>query len=117
MGRCIRCGKIYCNCPTDGICNECALKMSQSSSTTQIATNNPCGITVEDIDKWKVRVECMLSSGAGQAIGLGYVQVNTMYSYVLSMWNYRNTPCMFSQFIPQIQSFMQLLDINNLCAP
>ena len=116
MGRCTVCGKIYCSCPSDGICNDCATRMNAGySSRPAVVVGSPCNTTAEDIARWKKRCECMLAQGVGIPLGISQAQVNTIYSYVMSAHNYRNTPCMFAQFIPQIESFMQLLDVNGLC--
>jgi hypothetical protein len=108
MGRCIKCGITYCTCPADGICDTCA---SKEFTKSQNGVNTiQCGVTETDIQIWKARIEC----AADTQVGMTPQGVNVR-SYIISAWNYRNNPCMFYQYLPLIRSYIQLLDINNIC--
>lgn len=112
MGRCIKCGLIYCSCPENGICDSCLAKMQIKTQTGNgvVISSPDCSVTSADIEQWQKRMMCAQGMGFGDRL-----QANTIQSYVESAWNYRDRPCMFKQFLPEIEAFMQLLDINNIC--
>jgi hypothetical protein len=120
MGKCIRCGVQYCNCPTDGICPNCTEKEYEERTgkkvvpVSYIQSNPKCGYTVDKLQVLKERCEGSSASLTYLKIGMTQPQMNDLLSYILSAWNYRSNPCMFINDLARIESFVQLLDVAGL---
>lgn len=93
MGKCIKCGVIYCDCPSDGICPSC--EVAAFSTNAPSSTQN-CEYSRETLLEWDKILSCALTDPKQDIRA-----INVHLGYVRSSLNIHNDYC---RFRPQLQS-------------
>lgn len=85
----------------------------KSSETT---TDNGCPYSKELCASWLVKVECIKSNGYYINIpNTTVLKLNLYIGILLSVENYKGSPCYFQAELEEIESFITVITSMNLC--
>jgi len=85
-------------------------------TTLSIQVNSECPYTMEQVDLWLDKVNCIRTQGLYTQIpNITTRQINSYVSYLLSAKNYASKPCYFEKELEEIESFITVITALNLC--
>jgi hypothetical protein len=95
-----------------------AANATRAQGSQKVASpTGECQYTIEQVLAWLERVECVLKQAVYKQIpNITKKQVNSYVGTLLSAKNYANNICYFEKELDEIESFITILTLKNLCS-
>lgn len=108
MGKCVKCGVQYCDCPSDGICSNCQYPPIQRNENE---TGQRCEYSVETLQQWDAIISCAMNKEL-----MDRKVLNVHLGYIRSELSITNSQCRFRKNLQEAELVvMNLLMMNSEC--
>lgn len=122
MGKCLKCGVKYCNCPSDGYCDKCLGVMFGETAKTNMPVRQPnastgnCKFTRKILEHYQTVLSCLSKKPAAMSkLQLNQNDLATYLSYNQSALNIDNDYCRYSRMLDKITPIVQNALAQGLC--